>query len=230
MDILIIGAGGHGKVVLDILRAAGNHRPIGFLDADPAVSGSNVLGLEVLGKVNLLPKLKSKARGAIVAIGDNRARASYAQILRQQGFELVSAIHPRAIVSQTAKLGASVVVAAGAVVGTDAQLDDYVIVNTSAIVDHECRVGPAAHICPGAALAGRVTIGEAAFVGLGSRIIQCLSVGRHAIVGAGAVVIEDVPEYATVVGVPARVIKTDQPATIVIASADAALNVESCPI
>jgi UDP-perosamine 4-acetyltransferase len=223
MDIVIIGAGGHGKVVLDILRAAGIHRPVGFLDADPAATGSTILGLEVLGKVNLLPKLKSKARGAIVAIGDNRARASYAQILRQQGFELVSAIHPRAIVSPTAKLGSSVVVAAGAVVGTDAQLDDCVIVNTSAIVDHECHVAAAAHICPGAALAGRVAIGEAAFVGLGSRIIQCLTVGRHAIVGAGAVVIADVPDYATVVGVPARVIKTDYPT-------DAAINVEPCPI
>jgi UDP-perosamine 4-acetyltransferase len=221
MDLLIIGAGGHGKVVLDILRAAGNHRPVGFLDADPAQIGTRIHGLEVLGQVNLLPKLKSKAKGAIVAIGDNRARASYGRLLRQHGFEVVNAIHPRACISPTATLGTGVVVAAGAVVGPDARLDDFVVVNTSAVVDHECHVAQAAHICPGAALAGRVSIGESAFIGLGCRIIQCLTVGRHAVVGAGAVVIADVPDYATVVGIPARVIKTGQPVD---------LNLEPCPI
>jgi UDP-perosamine 4-acetyltransferase len=208
MDVLIIGAGGHGKVVLDILRAAAVHRPIGFLDADPALNGANLHGLPVLGQINLLPKLKQKTSAAIVAIGDNRARASYADLLRQHGFELVNAIHPRATVSPTARLGINVVVAAGAVVGTDADLADGVIVNTSAVVDHECRISAAAHICPAAALAGRVSVGEMAFVGLGCRIIQCLTIGRQAIVGAGAVVIADVPDHATAVGVPARIIKT----------------------
>jgi UDP-perosamine 4-acetyltransferase len=162
----------------------------------------------VLGQINLLPKLKSKARAAIVAIGDNRTRASYAQIIRQHGFELVSAVHPKACVAATARLGASVVVAAGAVVGADAQLEDCVIVNSLAVVEHECRIGAGAHICPAAALAGRVSVGDEAFVGLGSRVIQCLNIGQRAIVGAGAVVISDVPDFATVVGVPARVIKT----------------------
>jgi UDP-perosamine 4-acetyltransferase len=222
MDILIIGAGGHGKVVLDILRAAGTHRPIGFLDADPSRTGKSIHDLQVLGQINLLTKLKSKARGAIVAIGDNRARASYSQVLRQQGLELINAIHPRAYVAATAKLGTNIVIAAGAVVGTDARIEDGVIINTSAIVDHECTIGPAAHICPAAALAGRVSVGEAAFVGLGSRVIQCLNIGRHAIVGAGAVVIADVPDFATVVGVPARIIKT---------AADApSLTAETCPV
>ena len=217
MDILIVGAGGHGKVVLDIIRAEGKHRVVGFLDADPARSGANIHGIDVLGQINLLPKLKSKARAAIVAIGDNRTRASYAQIIKQQGFELVSAVHPKANVAATARLGASVVIAAGAVVGADAQLEDCVIVNSLAVVEHECAIGPGAHICPAAALAGRVSVGEEAFVGLGSRVIQCLNIGRQSIVGAGAVVIADVPDFATVVGVPARVIKiggaADAPAT-----------------
>jgi UDP-perosamine 4-acetyltransferase len=211
MDILIVGAGGHGKVVLDILKAAGAHRPVGFLDADPSLAGSSLHGLTVLGQVNLLPKLKSKARGAIVAIGDNRARARYADMLRTEGYELISAIHPRACVSPSAKLGGSVVIAAGASVGADAELGDCVIVNTSAVVEHECRIESAAHICPAAALAGRVRVGEMAFVGLGCRVIQCLKIGRHATVGAGAVVIADVPDYSTVVGVPARVIKNGSP-------------------
>jgi UDP-perosamine 4-acetyltransferase len=207
MDILIIGAGGHGKVVLDILRAAGTHKPIGFLDAEAGLSGSTLHGLPVLGQINQLPKFKGKSRGAIVAIGDNRARASYADLVRKQGWELISAIHPRAVVSPTAKVGAGVVIAANAVVGTDAVVEDCVIINTSAVVDHECHIAAGAHICPAAALAGRVRIGDLAFVGLGCRVIQCLTVGRQATIGAGAVVIADVPEYATVVGVPARIIK-----------------------
>ena len=204
MDILIVGAGGHGKVVLDIVKAAGQHRAIGFLDADPALAGASIHGIPVLGQLNLLPKLKSKARGAIVAIGDNRARAGCAEVLRQHGYELVNAVHPKATVSPSAGLGASVVIAAGASVGADGRLEDCVIVNTNAVVEHECRI-------EAAALAGRVSIGEMAFIGLGSRIIQCLSVGANSIVGAGAVVITDVPESSTVVGVPARVIKSDAP-------------------
>jgi len=190
MDVVIVGAGGHGKVVLDILRAAGRDRPMGFLDADPALVGSTIHGLPVLGQINLIPKLKSqRIAGAIVAIGDNLARHQ----------------------SPTAKLGKNVVIAAGAVVGPDAVISDSVIINTGALIDHECRIDQAVHICPGAALAGRVQVGEMSFVGLGCRIIQCLIVGRQATVGAGAVVIEDVPELATVVGVPARVIKTARP-------------------
>ena len=202
MDVVIIGAGGHGKVVLDILRAAGTDRPVGFLDADPALTGSAINGLPVLGQINLLPKLRQKVRGAIVAIGDNRARARVADIVSGQGWELINAIHPRASVSATARLGKNIVVAAGAVVATDAEIADHVIINTSAVVEHECRIGRAAHICPAAALAGRVTVGEMAFVGLGSRVIQCLTIGAHSIIGAGAVVIEDVGECVTAVGVP----------------------------
>ncbi len=204
MDVIIIGAGGHGKVVLDILRAAGSHQPIGFVDADAALAGARVGGLPVLGAPNILPRLRQqKIHGAIVAIGDNRARTRYADLLRQQGFELVNAIHPSAIVCGTVTLGANVVVAAGAILCTESTVADSAIVNTGAIIDHECMVGEGAHVCPGVNLAGRVQIGTCAFVGLGANVIQCLSIGEYATVGAGAVVTTDVPAYATVVGVPA---------------------------
>jgi UDP-perosamine 4-acetyltransferase len=99
MDTVIIGAGGHGKVVLDILRAAGTHKPVGFIDADVALAGTTVGGLPVFGPANLLPKLRQqKVKGAIVAIGDNRVRRSYAARLLEHGFELVNAIHPKACV------------------------------------------------------------------------------------------------------------------------------------
>lgn len=206
MDVLIVGAGGHGRVVLDILRAAGKHRVVGFLDADPALAGTKVHDVEVLGAMNVLPKLRGKAKAAIVAVGDNLSRGQLAGKLRESGLELISAIHPSAVVSPTSKVGVNVVIAAGAIVSADAHIRDSAILNTGCIVDHECVVGAAAHICPAAALAGRVNIGEYAFVGLGARVIQCLTIGARATIGAGAVIIRDVPDGATVVGVPGRVL------------------------
>jgi UDP-perosamine 4-acetyltransferase len=208
MDLVIIGAGGHGRVVLDILRAAGNHNPVGFIDANTALGESSISQLPVIGAPNQLPRLKQKkVRGAIVAIGDNRTRMRYMQMLDELGFELIQAIHPAASVAASASLGRNAVVCAGGIVCADVRLDDCVIVNTGAVVDHECVIRAGAHICPGAVLAGRVNVAEEAFVGLGARVLQCLSVGQGAVVGAGAVVIADVPAGATVVGVPARVIK-----------------------
>jgi sugar O-acyltransferase (sialic acid O-acetyltransferase NeuD family) len=209
MNVVIVGAGGHGRVVLDILRTAGVCNPVGFIDADTARSGSQLDGLPVLGSINLLPKLRRQqdVRGAIVAIGDNRVRASYAELVLQGNLELINAVHPSAIVSSTAKVGLNVVIAAGAIVSTDAHLADSAVVNTGAIVDHECRVGRAVHVSPGVVLAGRVHVEPGAFVGIGARVIPCIRIGAHATVGAGAVVIEDVPPHATVVGVPARVVK-----------------------
>jgi UDP-perosamine 4-acetyltransferase len=203
--VLIIGAGGHGKVVLDVLRAAGQYKVAGFVDADPALAGTAVSGVQVLGQINLLPKLRQqKLKFAIVAIGDNRSRLSYMQTLRDHEFSLVSAVHPTAHVSPTAKVGQGVVVCPQAVVGTEAQIGDGVIVNTAAVVDHECIVGAGVHLAPGALLAGRVKVETGVFVGLGARVIQCLTVGEWSTVGAGATVIRDVPASATVVGTPAH--------------------------
>jgi UDP-perosamine 4-acetyltransferase len=213
--VVIVGAGGHGKVVLDILRAAGKYKPIGFLDADPALTDSYVAGLPVLGSINTVTTLRrQRVRRALVAIGDNRTRAEYAAKLLEQGIELVNAIHPTAFVSPTATLGRNVVVAARAAVGTEARIGDSVIVNTSAVVDHECDLGEAAHVCPAAALAGRVRVGRGAFIGAGARVIQCRTVGAYATVGAGAVVIRDVLDETTVVGVPARPVRSGVRPTI----------------
>ncbi len=210
MDTFIIGAGGHGRVVLDILRAGRAYRPVAFLDANVTLSGCEIAGVPVLGSVNQLAKLaqQHKVRHAIVAIGDNRVRRGYATLARDAGLELINAIHPSATVAPTASIGRNVVIAAGACVCTDASIGDCAIVNTHAVIDHECEIGEGVHVCPGAILAGRVRVGDGAFVGMGAKVIQCRTIGEDATVGAGAVVLNDVPPCATVVGVPARVIKS----------------------
>jgi sugar O-acyltransferase (sialic acid O-acetyltransferase NeuD family) len=204
MDIILIGAGGHGRVVLDAIRAAGAHRVVGFLDANEGLAGTAVDGVPVLGAFQLLLKLRESVPGAFVSIGDNPTRQSYARMLREKGFELVQVVHPRAIVAPNARIDNNVYVAPGAVVCAGAEIAEGVILNTSCVVDHECQVGEYAHIGPGALLAGRVRVGPRAFVGMGASVIPCLNVAEECQIGAGAVVIRDVPHGAKAVGVPAR--------------------------
>lgn len=208
MDIVLIGAGGHGKVVLDIVQRQKQHRVVGFVDADASLHDTTISGVAVLGGINQLMKLRSqKVRGVIVSIGDNRVRQQYAKEAADAGLELITAIHPNATVASSATIGRNVVVCAGAILCPDATIGDGTIVNTGAIVDHECVIGEAVHLCPGVALAGRVRVGDLAFIGMGARIIQCLSIGARSLVGAGAVVIRDIPPDSTAVGVPASLIK-----------------------
>ncbi len=208
MKIAIIGAGGHGRVVLDIMNQNHQFEVVGFLDANPAIHGQKVDGVTVLGDVSLIPRLKEFDIGAvIVAIGDNTIRRHYAEMFTQAGIHLVSAIHPKASISDTAIIGKNVVIAAGTIICAHVRIDDSAILNTGCIVDHESHITEGAHICPGVRLAGHVRVRESAFVGIGATIIQGITIGQSAVVGAGAVVIEDVPNFTTVVGVPAKAIK-----------------------
>jgi sugar O-acyltransferase (sialic acid O-acetyltransferase NeuD family) len=211
-DIVIIGAGGHGKVVLDILQSGSQYRAVGFLDANPKLVGTVVGGLPVFGAIHLVGRIRQQHRigGAIVAIGDNRARAGYVDNIAAQGIELINAIHPSAVVAKSAVLGRNVVVAAQAVICTETRIGDCVTINTAATVDHECEIADSVHVCPGAHLAGRVRIGARSMVGLGANVLQCLTIGEDSIIGAGTVVLRDVPAGSTVVGVPGKIIRRNQ--------------------
>lgn len=214
MDIVIVGAGGHGRVVLDILKASKHYHVRGFLDSNKKLHGDFVDGVQVLGDAGLLADLRGQGvAGAIIAIGDNATRKFYAQVVANHGLELVNAIHPTASMAHTVEIGSNVVIAAGAMVCAHAKISDSVILNTGCIVEHECVIGSAAHVCPGVKLAGHVTVGPVAFIGIGAVLIQGLTVGQGAVIGAGSVVLRDVPPFTTCVGQPARVVKYRPAAT-----------------
>ncbi len=199
--VAVIGAGGHGKVVVATLQAAGF--PIAFLiDQDPDRRGETVLGAEVIGSTDELRRLA--LRHALLAVGDNRARRDQVRDLADLGLEWTSVAHPSAIVHTSVRLGAGSVVFAGVVIQPDVSIGRHSIVNTSASVDHDCTLRDFVHVAPGARLAGGVTVGDGALIGIGSVVTPGVSIGDWATVGAGAVVVRDVAPGATVMGVPAR--------------------------
>jgi len=208
MDVVILGAGGHGRVVLDILHQSKGHHPVGFLDNNTALHGRRIDGLPVLGGIESAADLKSRGiPGAVIAIGDNGVRRSLGDYLESAEIQIVNAIHPSAQLAGNAIFGKGVVIAAGALVCAHCQIGDYVILNTGCIVDHESMIATAAHICPGVRLAGHVTVESGAFIGIGATVVQNVRIGFEAIVGAGAVVTKNVDPMTTVVGVPAQPIK-----------------------
>ena len=207
--VLILGAGGHGRVVLDILLQAGGGEVVGFLDNNPAVHGRRMTGCGP-GAIDDLPAIAARldARGVIVAIGDNGTRRGLARRVHHAGLKLVNAVHPSASLAHNATLGRNVVVAAGVVVCAHCQIGDSVILNTGCIIDHQTMIGEGSHVCPGVRIAGRVKVESGAFLGIGATVVPKVTIGCEAVVGAGAVVIEDVDPLSTVVGVPAQPIKS----------------------
>jgi UDP-perosamine 4-acetyltransferase len=206
IDLVIIGASGHAKVVIDLFREVDAYRVIGLIDADP--TPRKVLGVPVIGDDGDMAALRGQGvSSAFVAIGDNRLRLKIGRKLESQGFTLVKAVSRRAAISPSAVLGAGVAIMAGAVVNAETRIEDLAILNTNASVDHDCRLGEACHVAPGSALAGNVDIGRLAFLGVGVRAIPGVRIGEGSVVGAGATVVRDLPENTVAMGTPARVIR-----------------------
>lgn len=207
MRIIIIGAGGHGKVVLDALQKSGN-KILGFLDDDTSRIGAMIYGVQVLGVLSDMTKLAQQLPlGAFVAIGDNFLRKNVFLKLKDLGFDLVKAIHPESYVFDKEHIGAGTLIMPKAVVNIDAKVGKNCVINTSAVIEHDCVIGDHAHIAPNACLAGRASVGESAFIGAGAVILPKVKVGDGAVVGAGAIVLKDVLEFTVVAGNPAREIK-----------------------
>lgn len=210
LRLLVWGGGGHGKVVADVVRAAG-HAIAGYADRDPAKLGAVV---EPGGAVVVMTEdalrdairaggpLPHGADAVALAIGDNALRAAALEALGPVAAPAL--VHPSAVVSPSAEVGAGTVVFPRAVVNAAARVGRGVIVNTGAVVEHDCLVGDGAHLSPGAVLGGGVAVGEQSWVGAGATVLPGVRIGRDVRVGAGSVVLRDVHGGATVVGVPAR--------------------------
>ncbi len=207
--ILIIGAGGHGRVILDILSHLYSFEVMGFLDDDPGVKGKYIDGKPVLGSTADSIKVRSQsgADSAVIAIGNNAIRAAIFERFENEGFEMPFIIHPQAIISRNAKMGNGVIIMPGVTVNTGARIGRNVCINTGATVDHDCVIDDHAHIYPGANLAGGVHIGRLSYVGTNAAINPYISIGENSFIGSGAAVVEDMPADVVAVGVPAKVIK-----------------------
>lgn len=200
--VLVLGSGGHGKVVADILLQSGC-LVLGFLDDDRSCWDVTRLGLPVLGGIETFRD--HIPTGLVVGVGSNRLRQEIVERLGHGARHLwANAIHPRATVSPSVVMGQGVVVVAGAIINADAALGDHSIINTGATIDHDCRVGDYSHIAPGANLAGGVTVGVRTFIGIGAAVVPGVTIGNDVVIGAGAVVIDDVPDDVTAKGLPAR--------------------------
>lgn len=208
-ELLMFGASGHSKVIIDLIEKGGEYRVQWLADDNPELKSKCVYGYEVLGgKEELQSAFGSLKKSlAVVAIGSNRARTEVANWLLAQGCELSPAlVHPSVQLARGVRLGQGTVVMAGAIINSDTHIGTNVIVNTGASVDHDCVIGDGVHIAPHATLCGGVTIGAGSLIGAGAVICPNLKIGSNVTVGAGSTVISDVADNSTVVGTPARLI------------------------
>lgn len=195
--VVIIGAGGHGKVVADTVLRSGA-QVLGFLDDS---RGGSVCGIPVLGKVEDYGNYKDAA--FVLAVGNAAVRQRLAESM--VGVRWYTAVHPAACVSALdVSIGEGSVVMANAVVNPGAVIGRHCIVNTAAVVEHDCVVGDFAHISVGAKLGGTVTVGESTWVGIGAAVKNNVTVCPGCMIGAGAVVVKDITQPGTYMGVPAR--------------------------
>lgn len=202
--IFIIGAGGHAKVVIDIIERQGLYDIAFLVDDDPGLKGIEIYDYPVIGGSAELLQQRQRIVGGIVAIGNNRARCKVAAWMIHNSFDLVAAIHPSAQLARGVTVGKGTVVMAGAVINSDTRIGNNVIVNTRASIDHDCIIGDGVHIAPGTTLCGSVTVGDGSFICAGVTVIPNRYIGCGVTVGAGSTVIRDVPDGVTVVGSPAK--------------------------
>ncbi len=201
---IVLGGGGHAKVVIDALLAR-RYRVPGF--TSPEVNAASVLGVEHLGDDDALdgydPEEVVLANGLGSVWTDGRRRDLFVRF-RTRTYRFPPIIHASAVVASSVEVGPGVQVLAGAVVQPGCRIHENTIINTRASVDHDCSIGAHAHIAPGVTLSGGVTVGEGALIGTGASVIQGVKIGAGSVVGAGAAVVQDVPAGSTVVGVPAK--------------------------
>lgn len=198
--IYIIGAGGHGQVIADILRKL--HYPVkGFLDDKLT---SKIMDIPIVGPIMFAKELEGRF---VVAIGDNKVRSEIVKKLSLPDDRYFTVIHPSTVIGNNVEIGPGTMIIGGVIINIRTKIGKHVIVNTSSSLDHHNIIGDFVHIGPGTHTGGNVVVEEGAFLGIGTSVIPGKKIGKWAKIGAGAVVIDNIPPYTTSVGVPARVIK-----------------------
>lgn len=201
-SIVVVGAGGHAKVIIESLRLAG-WNVVGCTDSD--ATPRLCAGAPVIGNDDKLGELLGDGVScAFCAIGDNALRERIGRRLLSLGFEMPAVLGPGTTVAPSVSVGAGVAILPGAVVNSEAVLRDFAIINSNANVDHDCLIGCAAHIGPGASLAGNVQVGDRTFLATGSAVIPGTEIGADTIVGAGSVVVRNLPPEVLAYGNPAK--------------------------
>jgi sugar O-acyltransferase (sialic acid O-acetyltransferase NeuD family) len=211
MKIIIIGAGGHARVVYENLRHDKNMDVVAFVDNQIRGSDERIMGIPVLGPHSVVLKLiDDGVKGFVVAVGDNKIRAEHFNNFIKMGLDPVNAIHPTSTIAYDVKIGKGVVICMSANISTGAQIGNNTIINTNAIIEHEDVIEDHVHIGPGSSLAGRVKVKKGTFVGIGCIVKEYTTIGENCIIGAGSVVLNDIPDNSIAVGTPAKKIKKNK--------------------
>lgn len=211
LPVILIGGGGHAGVLIEALRLQG--RQILFAtDDDEGLHGSEVSGVRIEGPDGRVLEVPPDSVGLVNAVGSVSAPTGRRRVFEQfveRGYRFEQVIHPTAVLASSVELGEGVQVMAGAVIQPSAIIGPNVLINTRACVDHDCVIEAHVHVAPGVTLSGGVHVHDTVHIGTGATVIQSVDIGREAVVGAGAVVVRDVAAGATVLGVPARRIRSD---------------------
>jgi len=214
--ILLLGAGGHCKSVLDSIISSYCYDSIGIIDKIlPSIEdeNSNIMGIPIIGEDNDLTRLYSEgfteAFITVGSIGDVSLRKKLYITIKQIGFHIPNIVDSSSIVSSFAVLGEGIYIGKNAVVNADAKIGNCAIINTSAVIEHECRIGDFVHIAPGSILSGNVWIDEGTHIGAGSVIKQGLHIGADTMIGIGSVVLKDIKSKVTAYGNPCKEVKHD---------------------
>jgi sugar O-acyltransferase (sialic acid O-acetyltransferase NeuD family) len=202
--LIIYGAGGHGKVVADGAMQAG-FSLVGFVDDAPALHGSSILELLVLGDRHWLCQTAPRTYTVMIAIGDNNIRLSITRSFSARNIDIATIISPSAVIAFSARIARGTVIMPGVIVNADALVGEGTILNTGAIVEHDATIGHYAHVSPNATLGGGVKVGDLAHIGIGSTVLPLVQIGSRSILGAGSVATKDIPDDVIAFGSPARV-------------------------
>jgi sugar O-acyltransferase (sialic acid O-acetyltransferase NeuD family) len=206
LPVLIIGGGGHTKVLIEALKLR-SITILGIIDADSSKIGADVSGIRVIGDDSALSAHGPETLQLVNGIGSvhvPKIRINVFNKFKAKGFTFATVIHPSAVVASDVVLGEGVQIMAGAVIQPGSTIGMNTIVNTSGSVDHDCLIGSHVHLSPGVTLSGGVRIGDAVHLGTGATVIQGVTIGKNSLVGAGSVVINDIPSDTEVMGVPAK--------------------------